>query len=314
MKVLVFSHGSDIDGMGSIIISKVYFDEIKYHYCEMSDIDEKILNSIKSKEIYNYNYIFVTDLCPTNETLDIIKQDSKLREKFIVIDHHKTRLNKVGDYDFVHINIEDNQGMCCATSLFYGYLLQHNFIKNKDSVKLYSELTRLEDTWEWKKNNNILAHNLSHLFNVLGRDEYILLMSNKLKNNKTFSLTKEENWIIDNKLKEIEKNLKEYANSIKTIEINDKCGALIIIDYQYRNEFPEYLKNNNYNYDFVMMVCFNHNSISFRSITDCNVREIAELYGGGGHDKAASCPLDIKKQEKIYDIILENKIIKSKRK
>lgn len=305
MKVLVFSHGSDIDGMGSIIISKVFFDEVNYYYCEMSDIDEKIINSIKEKEIYNYDYVFVTDLCPSNETLDIIKQDNKLNEKFVVIDHHRTRLNKVGKYDFVHINIEDDKGMCCATSLFYEYLLQHNYIKRKDSIDLYSELTRLEDTWEWKKKNNILAHNLSHLFNVLGREEYVLLMSKKLKNNKKFSLTKQETWIIDNKLREIEKALKEYTKTIKKIEINNKCGALVIIDYQYRNEFPEYLQNNNYDYDFAMMVCFNHNSISFRSITDCNVREMAELYGGGGHDKAASCFLDRKKQEKIYEIILE---------
>lgn len=305
MKVLIFSHGSDIDGMGSIIISKVYFDEVKYYYCEMSDIDEKILNSINSGEIYDYDYIFVTDLCPTNKTLDIINKNNKLIEKFVVIDHHRTRLNKVGNYDFVHIDIEDDRGMCSATSLFYSYLLMHDFIKAKDIIDLYSELTRLEDTWEWKKNNNILAHNLSHLFNVLGRDEYVLMMSNKLKYNKKFSLTKQENWVIDNKLREIEQALKEYANLIKKIEINGKCGALVIIDYQYRNEFPEYLEKNNYDYDFVMMVCFNHSSISFRSITDCNVREMAELYGGGGHDKAASCFLDKKKLEKIYEIILE---------
>lgn len=305
MKVLVYSHGSDIDGMGSIIISKVYFDDVKYYYCEMSNIDEMIFNSIKSKEIYDYDYVFVTDLCPTNETLEIVKNDNKLIGKFVVIDHHKTRLNKVGDYDFVHIEIENDKGMCCATSLFYDYLLSNNFIKDKGSVEIYSELTRLEDTWEWKKNNNILAHNLSHLFNVLGRDEYVLLMSNKLKSKKNFSLNKEENYLIDSKLREIEKVLKSYIPSIKQVEINEKKGALVVIDYQYRNELPEYLEKNNYEYDFAMMVCFNHNSISFRSITDCNVRKMAELYGGGGHDKAASCFLDKKKQEEIYEIILK---------
>lgn len=305
MKILVFSHGSDIDGMGSIIISKVYFDDVDYYYCEMSDIDELIKNSINSKEIYKYDMIFVTDLCPTNETLDMINNDSKLVSRFTVIDHHKTRLNKVGNYDFVHIDIENDKGMCSATSLFYDYLLKNHFIKEKESVEVYSELTRLEDTWEWKKNNNILAHNLSHLFNIVGRDEYVKLMSDKLKYNKKFSLNKEENYLIDNKLREIDMVLKSYISSIKEIEINNRKGALVVIDYQYRNEFPEYLERNNYDYDFAMMVCFNHNSISFRSITDCNVRKMAELYGGGGHDRAASCFLDKIKKDKIYEIILK---------
>ena len=38
MKVLVFSHGSDIDGMGSIIISKLFFKEVDFYYSEINKI------------------------------------------------------------------------------------------------------------------------------------------------------------------------------------------------------------------------------------------------------------------------------------
>ncbi len=304
MKVLVFSHGSDIDGMGSIIISKTYFDEVKYYFCEMSDLDKTILDSIDSEEIYQYDEVFVTDLTPNNQTLEMIKQDKNLKNKFIVIDHHKTRLNQVGDYEFVHITIHDEKGMCCATSLFYDYLCKNHLISPKASIEYYSELTRLEDTWEWKKKNNLLAHNLSHLYNLLGREEYISRMTKKLKSDDSFSLTSEEELLIQSKLLEIERAMQSYISCIKEIEQNQKKGALVIMDYQYRNEFPEYLERNHYDYDFAMMICFNHHSVSLRSITDCNVRKIAEQYGGGGHDKASSFNIE-EKEEEVYQLILK---------
>ena len=91
---------------------------------------------------------------------------------------------------------------------------------------------------------------------------------------------------------------------MKEIELNNHKGVIVIIDYEYRNEIPEYLRDNNYPYEFAMMVCFDHNSISFRNVKNCNVREIAETFGGGGHDKAAACYID-EKLDKIYDILLE---------
>ena len=304
MKVLVFSHGSDIDGMGSIILSKLYFKEVDFYYSEIHNLDEQIINEINNKNIYKYDYVFVTDLTPKNKTLDIIKEDKKLRDRFRVIDHHKTNYLRANNYPFVHITIEDEEGPTSATNLFYKYLIKEKLIKGKEIVKDYCELTRLEDTWKWKEENNELAHNLAHLFNVLGRDNYIETMINKLKNDSNFSLNNEENILINNKIKEINKHLKNYISIMKEIELNNHKGVIVIIDYEYRNEFPEYLRENNYEYEFAMMVCFDHNSISFRNIKNCNVREIAELFGGGGHDKAAACYIN-EKLDKIYDILLE---------
>ena len=304
MKILLFSHGSDIDGMGSIIISNVFFDEVNYKYAEIHNLDELILSEIDNNSIYDYDMVFVTDLTPKNETLDIIEKNNKLKDKFIVIDHHQTNYNRASSYSFVNISIRNEIGMCSATSLFYDYLVNNKYIEDKEIVREYAELTRLEDTWEWKKNNNNLAHNLAHLFNLLGRDKYVELMINKLKNNKQFKLDPNEEILIDVKIKDIDKHIDSYLKIMKDITINNHKGVLVIIDYQYRNDFPEYLRDNGYDYEFAMMACFDHNSISFRSINNCNVREIAEEYGGGGHDRASACYLN-EKIDKIYDILLE---------
>ena len=302
MKVLLFTHGSDIDGMGSIIISKNAFKKVDYCYAEISNLDEQIINSINTKNIYKYDLVFVTDLTPKNETLDIIKNDNKLKNKLVIIDHHQTNYNRASNYDFVHITIKDSKGMTSATSLFYEYLVNNNYIKPSTILETYSELTRQEDTWEWKKNNNILAHNLAHLFNILGRENYIKSILKKIKNEK-IEFNKTEQVLLNNKLDDINKHLNNYLKYMKEIELNNHKGVIVIIDYQYRNELPDYLRDNNYDYDFAMMVCFDHNSISFRSINNCNVREIAELFGGGGHDKASACYIN-EKLDKIYDLLL----------
>lgn len=303
MKVLLFSHGSDIDGMGSIIISKFSFDQVDYHYSEISNLDELILNEINTKNIYNYDLIFVTDLTPKNKTLNLIEQDKELVKKLVVIDHHKTNYNRANNYSFVNIIINNDKGQTCATSLFYEYLVNNNLIKENNNIEYYSELTRLEDTWTWKKENNQLAHNLSHLFNILGRDKYIEIMINKLKE-KEIKLNSTEELLIESKINDINKHIEDYLKYKKDIILNNHKGILVIIDYEYRNDLPEYLRDNNYDYEFAMMVCFNHNSISFRSINNCNVREIAETFGGGGHDKASACYIN-EKLEKIYNILLE---------
>ena len=37
MKVLLFTHKSDIDGMNEVILSKLVFDDVKYELCETFD-------------------------------------------------------------------------------------------------------------------------------------------------------------------------------------------------------------------------------------------------------------------------------------
>ena len=283
MKVLLFSHGSDIDGMGSIILSNLAFEKVDYHFSEINTLDEQILEEINSNNIYNYDQIFVTDLTPKNETLDIIENDN-LQLLFMIILHY----NRASNYSFVHITIENDKGQTSATSLFYEYLVNNKLLKENKVIEYYAELTRLEDTWTWI-NNNDLAHDLAILFNILGRDKYVEVMINKLKEQE-FVLDEKEKVLIEYKKKDIIKHIKEYTKYMKEITINNHKGVIVIIDYE--------------DIEFAMMVCFNHNSISFRTVNNCNVREIAETFGGGGHDKASACYIN-EKLDKVYEVLLE---------
>ena len=199
-----------------------------------------------------------------------------------------------------------SKGMCSETSLFYDYLLKNHLIEKKASINKYVESTRLEDAWEWKSKGREDAHNLTHIFNQLGRDAYIQHIVSKLENQKIFTFNQKEKNMIEFMKYQNHNQIQKYLKEYKEVSFNHLKGALVMIEYQYRNEFPEYLRSHHYPLDFAMMICLDHNSVSIRSVTDCNVREIAEMFGGGGHDKAATFRID-DVVEQIYDLVLSKK-------
>ena len=57
---------------------------------------------------YNYDLIFVTDLCLHEPILTTINEDEVLRNKVLVLDHHKTEIANA-KYDFVNVVF-----LCCS--------------------------------------------------------------------------------------------------------------------------------------------------------------------------------------------------------
>ena len=120
MKVLIFTHKSDIDGMGGAILAKLAFQDVKYVLCETFNLQGEIKKYYESGEIYNFDRIFVTDLWLEEPTLSAVAHDEKLKDKFYVFDHHKSALEgNFNKYPFTTIRISDDKGLCSGTSLFY---------------------------------------------------------------------------------------------------------------------------------------------------------------------------------------------------
>ena len=183
MKVLLFTHKSDIDGMGSAVLAKLAFEDVDYVLCETFNLQNEILKYYSDGCIYNYDAIFVTDLWLEEPMLTRVANDRQLKNKFFVFDHHKSVLEgNFNKYPFETIRISDEKGLCSGTSLFYEYLISNNLIaSNNKAIQDFSELTRKYDTWEWKtKYDDEIAHELSLLFDSVGSDGYIELMYQKL--------------------------------------------------------------------------------------------------------------------------------------
>ncbi len=309
MKVLLFTHKSDIDGMGNAVLAKLAFDEVDYVLCETFNLQNEIAKYYDDGSIYNYDKIFVTDLWLEEPTLSKVASDEQLKDKFFVFDHHKSALEgNFNKYPFTTIKISNERGLCSGTSLFYEYLIENGFIdSNIHSIQEFSELTRKYDTWEWKtKYNNEMPHELTLLFDSVGCNGYIKLMFEKLSNsvNRNFQFSELERMLIDNKINQVQEKLSNYAKKIYYREVLGLKAGIVFIDYEYRNDLAEYFRQNGFDMDFAMLIALDYGTISYRNVKDnVNVRLIAEAMGGKGHDKAASSPISEEQKKELIKVL-----------
>ena len=307
MKVLLFTHKNDIDGMGSAILAKLAFNEVEYVLCETFDLKDEITKYFDNGKIYYFHKIFVTDLWPDNETLARITSDDKLKDKFFVFDHHKTSLDSpFNKSSFATVKISIENKLCCGTSLFYDYLVDKGFIyPDIPSIKHFVELTRRHDTWEWKNvYSDEKARELSILFDAVGQTEYIQLMVKKLSTQPVFAFNELERFLIDNRIKRISEKCIEYSKKIHYTEILGLKAGILFIEYEYRNEIAEYFRENYFDMDFAMFIAMDRCTVSYRSVKDnVNVRKVAEHFGGKGHDKAATNPISDEKMKSIIETL-----------
>ena len=244
MKVLIFTHKNDIDGMGNVVLSKLAFNNVDYVLCETFDLNKKVNEYINTKKIYEYDKIFITDLCLDEKTLSYINEDKEIKNKIQIIDHHRTYDNeKYTKYPFVKVQLKNEKGICCATSLFYEYLIENNYLTKNKITEEFVELTRQHDTWEWKNiYNNEKARELAILFDCLGTEGYINFMYNKLITDKEFNFNDIETLLINNKKIVINDAIEGYLNNIYYREILGMKAGIIFISYEFRNEIAEILK------------------------------------------------------------------------
>ena len=327
MKRLLFSHKSDIDGMGEVVLSLIAFGNIEYILCKnIWDLEQQFLSAYDNNIFNNYDLIYITDLSLTREALERIVNDEDVMNKLYIFDHHETALDcGLNKYPNFNIRIEDENGPSCATQIYYEYLVENNYIQRNELLDQYVEMTRREDTYEWKRLNDTASHDLAILYNQVGYAQYIDLMHKKLKaginsTNTRFEFDNLEKAMIEQKKSDIEEKVKGFVKQIRIKDIALKDGeiakvGICFIIYEYRNEIADFIKfrqfdsdNINpevFNIDVIAMIAMEVNQVSLRSIKDNGyARKVAELYGGGGHDNAAGIPIS----EEIY-LRLINQII-----
>lgn len=306
MKLLLFTHKNDIDGIGNVILSKLAFDNVDYVLCETFDLNKKVKEYIDTKKIYKYDRIFITDLCLSEKLLSVINNDEKIKSNIQIIDHHKTYDNeKYTKYPFVKVQLKNDKGLCCGTSLFYEYLTCNKFLTNSNIIDEFVELTRLHDTWEWKNiYNNEKARELAILFDALGIEGYIDFIYKKLNTEKEFYFNDIETILINNKKIVIKDAVEGYLNKIYYKEILGMKAGIIFINYEFRNELAEYLREIKHDVDFVMMISLDRGVVAYRSVKqNVSVRKVAEYYNGKGHDAAATNPITSELKEMIVNIL-----------
>ena len=307
MKVLLFTHEQDIDGMGSVIIGNEAFEELDYVPCKTFEIDSNFKKYLDNKKIYDYDLIFVTDLCLHEPILTLINEDEILKKKVLVLDHHKTEIGN-NKYDFVNVVLECDKGPSSGTYLFYEYLINNNFLKSRFVLEELVEWTRQYDTWDWVKYDNKKARMLHLLFEQIGYKRYIEIISNIVKNNNSIVFANEELEIIndwENKFKSDSSKIlsKMIVYPVTVDNIVYKVGY-IYTEYKYRNDFSELIRMNNINdIDLIGMFFPNMDVVSYRGVKDVDVSIVPTYFGGKGHKGAGTNPINNEKFKEVLKVV-----------
>ena len=135
-------------------------------------------------------------------------------------------------------------------------------------------------------------------------------MYEKLNKEKEFNFNNIETLLINNKKIVIKDAIEGYLNNIYYREILGMKAAIIFINYEFRNELAEYLKENKYDIDFVMMISLDRGVVSYRRVKDnVSVRKVAEYFNGKGHDAAATNPITSEHKENMIKILIKKELI-----
>lgn len=308
MKRLLFTHGADIDGIGSAILARLAFVDIDIIYARnVSDLEVKFINEYESGRLYEYDIVYITDLSLKMDIADKVYSDEKLKDKLYLFDHHETALSSgLNKYNNVNVHVELNGVKTCGTELFYLYLKENEYLNDTIAISEFVEKVRREDNWEWEKYDDIVAHDLAILFNAIGIERFVASMVELLKEEKdAFKLNDTLINEVENKKEKIKMAIESSKRFVRK-EIIDGIKTLILfITYEYRNDVADYFKkNNDIDFDVVAMIALDNDQISIRSLKSNNyARILAEKYGGGGHDTAAAIPLDYNNKSKIVDTL-----------
>ena len=292
-KVLIFTHGIDIDGFGGAILGKLAFKNPKIVFADNFNLDELMINTLKNDT--PYDEIYVTDHCPSYTLCEKIDSSKALSSVIKVFDHHISRKDKEENFDFVNLVVENEHGKQSGTSLFYGYLVKTGRLKRTNSLDMFTKLTTLYDTWEWKKDKELgtQAYRLNTLFQAVGRDKYIEIVSDMLERNlEEFKFSDEENDIIDGFISDFNAKIEGYITKIKIVDVDGLKVGYVELEDLYKNDIAEVLRNRNnpLNIAYLMMPLKDRESVSLRNIENIDLADIASKFGGGGHKSAASFP------------------------
>ena len=191
------------------------------------------------------------------------------------------------------MSYEDGR-LASATSLFYEYLVEEGMMQRSNSLTDFVELVRQYDTWEWDANENQKAKQLNDLFYLVSINEFEERMVKRLTvtNSDVFEFDEFERRLLEMEADKIERYIRRKGREIVQQFIGDYCTGIVHAE-SYHSELGNALGKEHPHLDYIAILGLGNKKISFRTIhDDVDVSAIAGRFGGGGHAKAAGCPLD----------------------
>lgn len=301
MKTKLFTH-TDFDGVGNSILAKLAFGEenVDVEYCNYDDIDTKVKDFIVSAAYRNYDKVYITDISVSESVAGIIDGLSKLRDKVLLLDHHPTaeHLNKY-EWATVRTHRINSDIKTCGTEMFFGELFSED---TDTALENFVETVCQYDTWRWASIGNIEPKRWNDLLYLISRERFEEFVLGQLKKGK-FEISEKYEEMLQIEQEKIDRYVEEKSEQIIPKSIQG-YNAGIVFGEQYHSELGNRLAKMHPQYDFIVIVN-PATSVSYRSIGD-NVhlgKDIASVYGGGGHMNASGSQISDEIREQIINMI-----------
>lgn len=285
----LLSH-NDLDGVGCGILAKLAFDkDVKVRYNSIAGLNREVEWFLENED--KETFLFITDLSVNEENEKRLQEFYQEGGKIQLIDHHKTSL-EYNNYEWGHVVVEDeDEKLTSATSLFYDYLVGHEYLAPTEALDEFVELVRQYDTWEWEKNNNQQAQRLNALFFLITIEEFEEKMLARLATEEHFRFDDFEKKILDMEEEKIERYIRRKRRELVQTNIMNHFAGIVYAE-SYHSELGNELGKENPHLDYIAILNIGGKRIGFRTIHDhVDVSEVAGHFGGGGHAKASGCSM-----------------------
>ena len=303
---ILYTH-DDLDGVGCAILAKLAFnDDVDIVYCKDKDECTKSLFSLVPNHLFKAcERIFVTDLSFNKEKFN---ESKKIFSKLKIFDHHETAIVDFENEKYAYVKKDIDGVPTCGTELFYIYLKRKGFIDNRD---FFVEQIRLYDTWEWNKFPSKLPYYLNLLRYIIGITSFVNTFIERLKKNDIDELNifnQYERDIIELKLKENEREIKNYLSDVRRVKTKYGTFGFVFVGNSCDTSNLGHAICDLEGIDVAVMAKLNSGKMSFRTNRD-DIHLgliLRELFGdsSGGHATSAGCKLDDDYVQRIILLML----------
>ena len=307
MKKLIklFTH-TDLDGVGCAILAKLAFgEEVDISYCNYDDINENIMNYLNNNDD-SLSYIYITDISVNEEVAELLDK----RGGVVLLDHHPTALG-LNKYPWCKVMVEDLNGVkTSGTKMFYHWLVVNGCLNEEletnEALSRFAELVRNYDTWRWSElgEDGVICKQVNDLMYLYGRDRFITWCISEIHDDVFPRLYSADELLLNTKQREIDEYVEEKNEQLFT---SPMCGRVcgFVFAEKYVSELGNRLCKMHPEIDYVAMIDMGSKTVSYRTVKDDIDlgKDVAQLFGGGGHPKAAGSEFSVDVQFKTIEKI-----------
>ena len=312
MKIKLFSHGADLDGIGCAILAYLAYgrENVDVEYCNYNDVDGKIREFYLCGNPEEYDEVYITDISVDEEVAAEIDELVAAEQNWKLFDHHATAL-WLNVYEWCEVMVGHHYSgiKTSGTELFSMYLFENEQFDHYDAntianIGLFVNIVRDYDTWRWKElgEEGLVCKQVNDLFHIYGREKFIDWAINQiqgidyispLQTFPFFSVTDEA--LLEQKQREIDIYVESKNKQlIERIDQFDHTYGVVFAD-RFVSELGNRLSELHPELDYIAMIDISHGIVSYRTTSeDIDLgNESAHSHGGGGHRKAAGSRFDI---------------------